>query len=58
MRPGDMNGPGRPADSGGAGPTSKWMSHPREATASQSQLSETREKGKPSVVSSFQILTG
>ena len=39
------------------GQTSKWMSHPKEATASQSQLSETREKGKPSVVSSFQILT-
>lgn len=54
----DMNEESRQADHGGSGQSDKCMSHPKGAATAQHQLSGTRKKGKPRIVSSFQIFTG
>lgn len=54
---GDAGAESRQADSGGSGQTGRCMSHPKRAATAQCQLSGTRQKGEPSVVSSLQIFT-
>lgn len=45
-----MGAESRQAGSGGSGQTGRCMPHPEGAATAQCQLSETREKGEPSVV--------